>query len=126
MLDKNYGAMTRRNWPRGKRTPAGDKVNRWYSLKRWKVLRANQLRQHPFCQCPHHTGERVKATVVDHIEPHRGDTRLFWNPRNLQSLTKDCHDAWKHSQEYGGKGFLGGCDEHGNPLNKDHEWYKDD
>lgn len=37
-------------------------------------------------------GEMVKATVVDHIIPHRGDQKLFWDQRNWQSLCKQCHD----------------------------------
>jgi 5-methylcytosine-specific restriction endonuclease McrA len=60
--------------------------------------------------------------VVDHIEPHRGDRRLFWNTSNLQSMTKVCHDRFKQSQEKGGAGFLVGCDEDGWPLSEDHPW----
>jgi len=37
--------------------------------------------------------ERVApATVVDHIEPHKGDEELFYDINNLQSLCKSCHD----------------------------------
>jgi hypothetical protein len=61
--------------------------------------------------------------VVDHIEPHKGDRRKFFDPRNLQSMTKECHDIFKQSQEKGGHGFDMGCDELGEPLNKDHSWY---
>jgi len=32
------------------------------------------------------------AQVVDHIVPHRGDMRLFWDESNWQSLCKPCHD----------------------------------
>lgn len=34
----------------------------------------------------------TKATVVDHIIPHRGDNKLFWDKSNWQSLCKRCHD----------------------------------
>jgi 5-methylcytosine-specific restriction protein A len=37
-------------------------------------------------------GRLVKATVVDHIVPHRGDVKLFWDENNWQSLCKSCHD----------------------------------
>ena len=37
-------------------------------------------------------GRLVKATVVDHIIPHRGDAKLFWDEGNWQSLCKNCHD----------------------------------
>ena len=34
----------------------------------------------------------IKATVVDHITPHRGDKKLFWDEDNWQPLCKRCHD----------------------------------
>lgn len=37
-------------------------------------------------------GKYVQATVVDHIKPHRGDNKLFWDKSNWQSLCKSCHD----------------------------------
>ena len=88
-------------------------------------MRQQQLARRPYCECPHHKGKDItaRADVVDHIKPHRGDTRLMWNPANLQSMTKGCHDRYKQSEERGGAGFLVGCDEHGNPLSKDHPWY---
>lgn len=39
------------------------------------------------------TGKTGKATVVDHIVPHRGDDRLFWDEENWQALCKNCHDS---------------------------------
>ena len=63
------------------------------------------------------------ASVVDHIDPHKGDERKFWNARNLQSMTKQCHDKFKQSQEKGGAGFDMGSNADGTPLNPDHPWY---
>jgi len=37
-------------------------------------------------------GRYRKATVVDHIIPHRGDEKLFWDRDNWQALCKRCHD----------------------------------
>jgi 5-methylcytosine-specific restriction protein A len=34
----------------------------------------------------------TKATVVDHIIPHRGNQRLFWDQNNWQALCKRHHD----------------------------------
>jgi len=59
---------------------------------------------------------------VDHIIPHRGDSRLFWAQGNLQALTYHCHNSFKQSQEKGGRGFDVGCDANGNPLNKLEHW----
>lgn len=41
------------------------------------------------------------ATTVDHIKPHKGDERLFFDPDNLQSLCKCCHDSAKQREEHG-------------------------
>lgn len=66
----------------------------------------------------------MEADTVDHIVPHRGDSRLFWDPKNLQSMNKDCHDKYKQSAEKGGAGFLQGCNADGEPLSDDHTWYQ--
>ncbi|TIX60322.1 MAG: HNH endonuclease, partial [Mesorhizobium sp.] len=39
------------------------------------------------------------ANVVDHIKPHRGDMRLFWNRANWQPLCTRCHSSIKQSRE---------------------------
>jgi len=91
-----------------------------YNSTRWHNLRRAQLARRPFCQCPHCDGKFVKGQVVDHIEPHKGDTRLFFNPKNLQTLTKLCHDSMKQSAERGGRGFDRGCDIRGNVIGAEH------
>ena len=94
-----------------------------YKTGRWQRLRQSQLKRHPLCQCPHCQGQKLEADVVHHISPHKGDTRLFFNPSNLMSMNKHCHDAFQKSEEMGGAGFLRGCDEHGEPLSAEHEWH---
>lgn len=88
-------------------------------------MRRHQLAKEPFCRfcaegkCPHE-GKRDNAvfngkpiacktfaTVADHIEPHRGDASLFWNPANLQSLCKLCHDSIKQKMERNDKPQIG-------------------
>ena len=90
-----------------------------YKTKRWKELRRKHLAKHPYCQCPHHEGKYVEAEVVDHVIPHKGDTKLFYGGE-LQSLTKQCHDSMKQSQERGGAGFNKGCDINGWPIGESH------
>ena len=65
----------------------------WYSLPIWtENLRPAQLLREPFCrECAAH-GKRTRATVVDHVKPHRGDWALFVDETNLQSLCKHHHD----------------------------------
>lgn len=59
---------------------------------RWRKARARFLKVHPLCVKCKEEGRFVKATVVDHIVPHRGDPELFWDESNFQSLCKRCHD----------------------------------
>lgn len=106
-----------------KRTGTGYLTQKWYQTGRWKRERKEHLKKHPYCQCPHHRGKYVPGNVVDHIKPHKGDPRLFWDKTNRQTLTKECHDKFKQSEEKGGIGFDRGCDINGNPLNQDSSWF---
>ena len=64
-----------------------------YSLPVWKYdLRPSQLLREPFCRSCTAQGKRVRATVADHIVPHRGDMSLFTDRNNLQSLCEGCHN----------------------------------
>ncbi len=59
---------------------------------RWRKASGIYLKCHPLCEeCMRH-GKTTKATVVDHIKPHRGDPQLFWDTDNWQALCKKCHD----------------------------------
>lgn len=58
---------------------------------RWNRARKRFLEAHPLCEeCLKH-GRYVKATDVDHIIPHRGDQKLFWDESNWQALCHSCH-----------------------------------
>lgn len=67
-------------------------------------------------------GDTTAATVVDHIQPHKGNSRLFWQQDNWQPLCAPCHDGPKRAAEQ--SGVLRGCDERGFPLDpiKRAEW----
>ena len=58
----------------------------------WRKARKTFLQVHPLCEECRMQGKYVKATVVDHIVPHRGDQKLFWDRENWQALCKRCHD----------------------------------
>ncbi|UWQ77366.1 HNH endonuclease [Leisingera sp. M658] len=76
----------------------------WYKTARWQKLRLKILIRDGWrCQ---ETGERLSgkypsqnSPVVDHKRPHRGDPDLFWDERNLQSVSKSYHDGVKQSIE---------------------------
>ena len=59
---------------------------------RWRKARSVFLKTHPLCESCKKNGRLVKAAVVDHIIPHRGDQDLFWDRSNWQALCKSCHD----------------------------------
>src|SRR5574338_248955 len=69
-----------------------------YSTSRWQQMRYRQLRNSPLCKHCMNEGKVIEATVADHITPHRGDTRLFWDAGNLQSLC-DYHHRAKTADE---------------------------
>lgn len=69
----------------GKRT----KGREWHSLyysAHWRQLRRDFLKKFPFCFV---CGGR--ATIADHIVPHRGNPDLFYNEDNLQPMCQSCH-----------------------------------
>jgi len=70
---------------------------KFYSTPLWKKLRLKILAKHPLCQM----GCGRISSVVDHIEPHKGDREKFWRHSNLQGLCKPCHDSVKKRQEMG-------------------------
>ena len=93
-----------------------------YNTKEWYRLRWKQLQAQKFCALCAQVKRVTVATIVDHKTAHRGDEKLFFDPRNLQSLCKTCHDAAK--QELEKSGTLRGCDEDGLPLDANHHWRK--
>lgn len=64
---------------------------RGYNSK-WRRESKKFLKNHPLCQECLKKGIATPATVVDHIVPHRGDPKLFWDRSNWQALCKKCHD----------------------------------
>jgi 5-methylcytosine-specific restriction enzyme A len=50
------------------------------------------LNRHPLCAECARLGRLITATVVDHVQDHKGDLGLFWSEDNWQSLCKQCHD----------------------------------
>ena len=66
-------------------------AKRGYGSK-WQKASKAYLQSHPLCVECVKLGRYTKATVVDHIVPHRGDQKLFWDQSNWQALCKTCHD----------------------------------
>lgn len=85
-----------------KRRKAEKSWRKWYATAQWKNLRQITLIRFPACtRC---LPERVTpSTVADHIEPHRGNPELFWNPDNLTGLCATCHNSAKSREERNAK-----------------------
>lgn len=70
----------------------------WYKTARWRRLRQEVLIRDAYtCQ---RTGQVLggkhpapDSPVVNHKRPHRGDERLFWDPNNLETVSKAVHDS---------------------------------
>ena len=86
---------------------------KWYATPRWRRLRLQVLHRDGWtCRM---TGVPLigahpapDSPVVDHVVPHRGDPVLFWDPANLQALSKAAHDGEKQSMEARGLPAQGG------------------
>ena len=65
---------------------------RGYGYK-WQQARKKFLQAHPICVRCYAEGKITEATVVDHIIPHRGDMKLFWDKSNWQPLCEHHHNV---------------------------------
>lgn len=69
----------------------GSSHSRGYNA-RWRKARQVWLDKYPWCAYCLLRNRFEAANVVDHIIPHKGDMKLFWDQDNWQSLDKKCHD----------------------------------
>jgi 5-methylcytosine-specific restriction protein A len=76
---------------------------RWIHSPRWRKSREIHLRQYPLCVACERQGMITGATQVDHVIPHKGDYKLFWDQSNWQSICEPCHSR-KTAAEVGGFG----------------------
>lgn len=73
-------------------------TRRGYGYK-WQQARKRFLNTHPLCVYCKRDDRITVANVVDHIVPHRGDMKLFWDVNNWQSLCESCHSSVKQREE---------------------------
>lgn len=59
----------------------------------WRKASKQFLQVYPMCEKCKQQGKYVRATVVDHVVPHRGDEKLFWDRGgHWQPFCKKHHD----------------------------------
>lgn len=76
----------------------------WYRTKRWAKLRMQVFVRDNFvcqrsgvlCVGRHPAPD---SPVANHVRPHRGDPALFWDPDNLQTVSKQVHDGLIQAEE---------------------------
>lgn len=83
------------SWRAGKTTAERGYGGRWQRARLTFLSRS----ENALCRMCSEQGLVQRATVVDHIEPHRGDQALFWDTANWQPLCKRCHDSRKQGEE---------------------------
>jgi len=66
---------------------------------RWQKARLTFLAKNQLCVYCLKQGYIQGAEVVDHIVPHRGDMKLFWDVDNWQALCRRCHASTKQMEE---------------------------
>jgi 5-methylcytosine-specific restriction enzyme A len=89
---------------------------RWYGDARWRRLRDHQLHVQPLCEECRALGKTIRATVVDHLEPHGGDINKFYTGK-LRSLCAEHHNhKWADDK----RGYSTVVDENGVPIDPRH------
>ncbi|GEM_PF-5340590 len=58
----------------------------FYKSVEWKSYSASFLKNNPICYC---CGR--KSDHTDHLRPHKGDNKLFWDRENHVPLCVSCH-----------------------------------
>lgn len=91
-----------------------------YNSKLWQSLRRDQLLNEPLCCYCLQIGVITPADTVDHVDPHRGDLTKAFDPNNLQSTCKSCHDIHADAKDKGK--VIAGCDDDGLPTDPNHPW----
>lgn len=66
----------------------------------WNRARKRYLETHPLCVECLKQGRYVKVSDVDHIKPHRGDSVLFWDRSNWQSLCHRHHSIKTRNEDH--------------------------
>jgi 5-methylcytosine-specific restriction protein A len=97
----------------------------WYKTARWQKLKLQvHIRDGYICQrtrilC---LGKHPApdSPVANHKTPHKGDSILFWDIENIETIAKSVHDGEVQAQEK--SGILKGTSHDGRPTDPSHPW----
>lgn len=79
-------------------TRRGSAHERGYDARWTKASKFYRL-SHPLCIGCYAVGIIRPSNLVDHVIPHRGDQRLFWDQGNWQAACDPHHDVVKQRLE---------------------------
>ncbi len=93
LCDEHLAKAATRKRARDRAVHGRDDVAGWRALydKRWDRVSKLYLQRHCHCVDCLELGVIEPAVEVDHIVPHRGDRKLFWDRSNWQPLCHRCH-----------------------------------
>lgn len=104
-----------------RRSAEAEEYRRLYKTAAWRSRRMHQLADEPLCRSCKAAGRETLATIADHVIPHRGDERLFFEGE-LQSLCDEepwrCHSRVKQREER--LGFSPAVGSDGFPIDPKH------
>ncbi|KKJ75435.1 hypothetical protein WH95_18515 [Kiloniella litopenaei] len=112
--------MAKKNWKEIDRK-RGSSRERGYD-NRWRKYRKEFLAANPLCVKCKAKGIIASANVVDHIEPHKGCNKLFWDTDNHQALCSPCHNSTKQADEK--RGYSNEIGSDGWPVDGAHPFNK--
>lgn len=84
----------------GEAAKAGSKL---YRSAAWQKAARAFLALNPLCADCEELGLVELATDVDHIKPHRGDLRIFWDRSNWRGLCHSCHSRKTAREVFAGR-----------------------
>ena len=99
------------------RSKAAQEYRRLYDAT-WSAAARLYLDANPLCRFHEDRGETAAAECVDHIVPHKGDLKLFWDRANWQPLCHSCHNRLKAQIE--SRGYHDHCGPDGLPTDPNH------
>jgi 5-methylcytosine-specific restriction endonuclease McrA len=104
------------------------KFQHLYDSPRWRAA-SKAFRSRPenaLCIDCKARGLIVASAHTDHIVPHHGDLKLFWDPANWAPRCTGCHSSKTRADEVeartGKRPLRRGCDASGFPLDPRHPW----
>jgi hypothetical protein len=81
-----------------RRSPEAERYRKLYKTALWARIRKQRLTEQPLCERHLKRDELVPATVVHHVEAHKGDpVKFFGGP--FESICKPCHDSDAQQEE---------------------------